>query len=178
MLDAAQRHGDAMSDGARIVQISVSPGGVPKRAVASARVTTMGVQGDAQRNRTHHGGPERALCLFSQDRIRALQSEGHPIQPGSIGENLTIEGIDWSQVTPGVYLRLGNEVVAEVTRYTSPCFNIRASFRDGDESRVSQKRHPDDSRVYARVLREGSITTGDPVRLLTRAEAAALVAPA
>ena len=91
-----------MSDGARIVQISVSPGGVPKRAVTLARVTTMGVQGDAQRNRTHHGGPERALCLFSQDRIRALQSEGHPIRPGSIGENLTIEGIDWSLVTPGV----------------------------------------------------------------------------
>jgi MOSC domain-containing protein YiiM len=159
-----------MSGSGRIVQISVSPGGVPKRPVASARVTTMGVQGDAQRNRRHHGGPERALCLFSEERIRALRAEGHPIQPGSIGENLTIEGIDWSRVTPGICLQLGDDVVAEITRYTSPCFNIRASFRDGDESRVSQKRHPGDSRVYARVLREGTITTGDPVRLLSRDE--------
>ena len=165
-----------MSDSARIVQISVSPGGVPKRPVASARVTTLGVQGDAQRDRVHHGGPERALCLFSQERIRALQAEGHPIQAGSIGENLTIEGIDWTHVTPGACLRLGDDVLAEVTRYTSPCFNIRASFRDRDESRVSQKRHPGESRVYARVLREGSITTGDVVRLLTRAQAQALLA--
>jgi MOSC domain-containing protein YiiM len=165
-----------MSASARIVQISVSPGGVPKRPVASAHVTAMGVQGDVQRDRIHHGGPDRALCLFSHERIRALQAEGHPIQPGSIGENLTIEGIDWSQVTPGVCLRLGDDVVAEVTRYSAPCFNIKASFRDRDESRVSQKRHPGDSRVYARVLREGSITTGDPVRLLTRNEAEVLVA--
>ena len=174
--DADRDHGDAESGSARIVQISVSPGGVPKRPVASARVTTTGVQGDAKRDRTHHGGPERALCLFAQERIRALQAEGHPIQPGSIGENVTIEGLDWTQVTPGVCLQLGGEVVVEVTRYTAPCFNIRASFRDRDETRVSQKRHPGDSRVYARVLREGSITTGDTVRLLTGAEAGGLLA--
>ena len=123
-----------MSDNARIVQISVSPGGVPKRPVASARVTPMGVQGDAQRDRTHHGGPDRALCLFSQERIRALQIEGHPIQPGSIGENLTIEGIDWTHVTPGVCLRLGDKVLVEVTRYTSPCFNTRTGVDDRSPS--------------------------------------------
>jgi MOSC domain-containing protein YiiM len=85
-----------MSGSARIVQISVSPGGVPKRAVSSARVTTLGLEGDVQRDREHHGGPERALCLFSQERIRALQAEGHPVTPGSIGENVTLEGLDWS----------------------------------------------------------------------------------
>ena len=174
--NADRDHGDAESGSARIVQISVSPGVVPKRPVASARATTTGVQGDAKRDRTHHGGPERALCLFAQERIRALQAEGHPIQPGSIGENVTIEGLDWTHVTPGVCLQLGGEVVAEVTRYTAPCFNIRASFRDRDETRASQKRHPGDSRVYARVLREGSIATGDTVRLLTGAEAGGLLA--
>jgi MOSC domain-containing protein YiiM len=163
-----------MSAGGRIVQISVSAGGVPKRPVAAARVTTLGVEGDAQRDLEHHGGPDRALCLFSQERIRALQAEGHPITPGSTGENLTIEGLDWSEVIPGSYLRLGAEVIAQVTRYTAPCVNITASFRHRDYSRVSQKRHPGDSRVYARVLREGSLSSGDPVRLLTEVEALAL----
>jgi MOSC domain-containing protein YiiM len=166
-----------MRGSARIVQISVSPGGVPKHAVPSARVTTLGVQGDAQRDREHHGGPDRALCLFSGDRIRALQAEGHPIAPGSIGENLTIEWVDWNAVTPGSYLRLGQEVIAQVTRYTAPCVNITASFLDRDYSRVSQKRHPGDSRVYARVLREGSLTSGDPVQLLTEDEALVLIGP-
>lgn len=67
-------------------------------------------------------------------------------------------------------------MIAEVTRYTSPCFKIKASFRDREESRVSQKRHPGDSRVYARVVREGSITMRDLVQLLTRNEAEVLVA--
>jgi len=54
-----------------------------------------------------------------------------------------------------------------VTRYTSPCFNIKAAFVDGEYARVSQKRHPGWSRVYTRVLREGTIRPGDPARLVS-----------
>jgi MOSC domain-containing protein YiiM len=125
-----------MNGRARIVQISVSAGGVAKRAVSSARGTRMGLEDDTQRNRKLHGGPDRALCLFSKERICILQAEGHPIAPGSIGENLTIEGIDWSRVAPGTYLRFGDHVVAEVTDYTAPCFNIKAAFHDRDHARV------------------------------------------
>lgn len=164
-----------MSGSSRIVQISVSPGGAPKRAVPSARVTTLGLEGDVQRDREHHGGPEWALCLFSQGRIRALQAEGHPITPGSIGENVTLEGLDWSAVVPGTFLRLGSEVVVQVTRYTAPCLNITGSFRDRDHARVSQKRHPGSSRVYARVLREGDLASGDPAGILSDREAPALI---
>jgi MOSC domain-containing protein YiiM len=80
-------------------------------------------------------------------------------------------------VTPGSCLRLGADVLAQVTTYTAPCLNITASFRDRDHSRVSQKRHPGDSRVYARVLREGSLRSGDAVQLLTEDEALALIGP-
>ena len=155
-----------MSDSGRIVQISVSPGGVPKRPVESADVTAGGVAGDVQRDLEHHGGPDRALCLFPMELIRTLQAEGHPIAPGQIGENLTVEGLDWDTVAPGVRLLLGEDVLVEVTRYTSPCGNIRAAFTGGNYARVSQKRHPGASRVYARVLRTGAIRRGDPVRLL------------
>jgi MOSC domain-containing protein YiiM len=155
-----------LSDSGRIVQISVSPGGVPKRPVESADVTAGGVAGDAQRDLEHHGGPDRALCLFPMELIRTLQAEGHPIAPGQIGENLTVEGLDWDTVAPGVRLLLGEDVLVEVTRYTSPCGNIRAAFTGGNYARVSQKRHPGASRVYARVLRTGAIRRGDPVRLL------------
>ena len=122
--------------------------------------------GDAQRDLEHHGGPDRALCLFPMELIRTLQAEGHPIAPGQIGENLTVEGLDWDTVAPGVRLLLGEDVLVEVTRYTSPCGNIRAAFTGGNYARVSQKRHPGASRVYARVLRTGAIRRGDPVRLL------------
>jgi MOSC domain-containing protein YiiM len=152
--------------GARIVQLSISNGGVPKRAVESVRVTPLGLEGDAHRDREHHGGPERAVCLFALEAIRALQAEGHPLVPGTLGENVTLEGLDWSAVQPGVRLRLGGEVLLEITRYTTPCFNIRPAFIDGDYSRVSQKRHPGRSRVYARVVETGTLRLGDSVQLL------------
>jgi MOSC domain-containing protein YiiM len=149
----------------RIVQLSVSPGGVPKRAVDVARVTTEGIEGDLH-TFIHHGGPDRALCLFAIEQIRVLAAEGHLIVPGSIGENVTVEGLEWGAVGPGTRLRLGERVVIEVTRYTSPCTKITDCFKDGDYSRVSQKRHPGSSRVYARVLTEGVIRRDDPVTLL------------
>ena len=139
---------------------------MPKHPVETAEVTVGGVAGDAQREREFHGGPDRALCLFSMELIRTLQAEGHPIAPGQIGENLTVEGLDWDKVAPGARLLLGEDVLVEVTRYTSPCASIRTSFRGGEYARVSQKRHPGASRVYARVLRAGAIRRGDPVRLL------------
>jgi MOSC domain-containing protein YiiM len=69
----------------RVVQISVSNGGVPKTAVPVARITETGVEGDRQANPEIHGGPERAVCLFSMERIRDLQAEGHAIVPGAAG---------------------------------------------------------------------------------------------
>jgi MOSC domain-containing protein YiiM len=150
----------------RIVQISVSPGGVPKLPVPAAEVTRAGVEGDGHRDLEHHGGPDRAVCLFSLEQIQALQAEGHPVVPGALGENVTLEGIEWTRVTPGSRLQLGPDVMLEITRYTSPCLNIRPSFSHGDYSRVSEKRHPGWSRVYARVVATGRIAAGDAVRLL------------
>jgi len=150
----------------RVVQISVSNGGLPKTAVPAARITEDGVEGDRQRDREHHGGPERAVCLFSMERIRDLQGEGHAIVPGAVGENLTVEGIDWDAIVPKSRILLGADVALEVTRYTSPCVNIRSSFAGGDFTRISQKRHAGWSRVYARVLVPGTVSAGDPVRVL------------
>jgi MOSC domain-containing protein YiiM len=159
---------------ARIVQISVSAGGVPKTPVAEAHVTPSGVAGDGHRHPAFHGGPDRAVCLYAMEAVRGLQAEGHGVAPGSLGENVTIEGLDWDLVVPGARLHLGDAVVLEVTRYTSPCVNISRAFRDGDYARVSHTRHPGWSRVYTRVLAAGTIRAGDAVLVLDGRQAAAL----
>jgi MOSC domain-containing protein YiiM len=161
----------------RIIQISVSAGGVPKLAVPNARVGALGLDGDGHRDAENHGGPERAVCLFSMEHIEALRREGHPVAPGTLGENVTIEGLSWSNVVPGTRLALGDTVVLEVSRYTSPCVNIKPLFIGGDYARVSQKRHPGWSRVYARVVTPGLIRERDPVRLLA-AKASSTAEPA
>ncbi len=166
----------------RVVQVSVSSGGVTKCSVAEARVGPLGLQGDAHRDPErhrdpeHHGGPERAVCLFSLEAIEALRDEDHAITPGAIGENVTVQGLDWRAVEPGARLLLGDRVLLQITRYTSPCLKIVRAFKDGDSSRVSQKRHPGWSRVYSRVLRGGVIRPGDSVRLVDEIEAAEVLA--
>ena len=144
--------------------INVSDGGVPKMPRPWAHVSANGVEGDRQDDHRFHGGPDRAVCLYSLDLIEALQGEGHPISPGSIGENLTLGGIDWGNVRAYARVEIG-DLVLEVTKATSPCTKIAGSFRDGEFVRVSQKVHPGWSRFYARVLREGIINVGDRVVL-------------
>ena len=164
-------------DKGTIVQLSVSPGGVPKRAVTEARVTQLGLDGDAHRF-TYHGGPERAVCLFPIEAIRGLVAEGNTVIPGALGENVTTEGLDWNAVAPGRHLLLGERVVLQVTTYTSPCTNIVPLFKAGDFSRVSQKRHPGWSRVYARVLLEGHVRPRDAIRVVSEVEASEIIAAA
>lgn len=127
-----------------------------------ALVTEHGLDGDQQRDLRFHGGLDRAVVLYSLDVIRALQDEGHPIAVGSTGENLTLSGVDWTSVSPGVELSIG-EVRLLVTKYASPCENVGPFFLDGDFTRISQKRHPGWSRVCARVLAGGIVRIGDSV---------------
>jgi MOSC domain-containing protein YiiM len=144
--------------------INTSNGGVPKFSRAWAQIRVTGLEGDRQEDRRYHGGPDRAVCLYSLDLIEALQGEGHPIMPGTIGENLTLHGVAWGDIRPETRLDIG-EVALEVTAAASPCYKIAGSFRDGEFVRVSQKMHPGWSRFYARVLREGLVSVGDRVVL-------------
>ncbi|MDQ3585012.1 MAG: MOSC domain-containing protein [Acidobacteriota bacterium] len=149
-----------------IHQLNVSRGGVPKIPVAEAWLTPEGLMGDAQSDRRHHGGPERALCLFSLELIEELRAEGHVIAPGSSGENVTVAGLDWSQLAPGSRLALGDEAVVEITSYAAPCRTISGSFVAGNSQRISHKKYPGQSRLYARVINSGRLAPGQSVRVL------------
>ena len=147
----------------RIFQINLSDGGLPKLACHLAEVVKLGLVGDRQEETDVHGGPDRALCLYSLERILTLQAEAHPIFPGAMGENLTLSGVAWELMVPGARLRMGGTVIVELTRYTTPCNNLIPYFIDGDYSRVAQKRYPGWSRLYARVLQVGRVQVGDRV---------------
>ena len=152
-----------MSRVGRVVSINVSNGGVPKLSVPSAHVTTSGMDGDRQADTNHHGGPDQTLCLFSKEVIDHWRNEGHPIEPGSVGENLTIEELDWSLLGPGTVLRVGADLVAEITWPATPCSKQAGWFTDGDFSRLSEKRYPGRNRWYAKVRSSGTVIIGDAV---------------
>lgn len=140
-----------------------SGGGVPKQAVEAVEVGWSGVVGDGQNDRRHHGRPWQALCLWSTGVIEGFRAEGHPLAPGLAGENISITGLPWERVRPGVQLLLG-DVVAEVSSYAIPCAKNAAWFVDGDFDAMHH-RHGPISRVYATVVEPGHLTVGDPVLL-------------
>jgi MOSC domain-containing protein YiiM len=145
-----------------VVQINRSRGGVPKLAVEQVAVTPGGLDGDRQANRRHHGRPWQAVCLWSAEVVEGLQREGHPITFGSAGENLTLRGLDWSALTPGLRLLAGTAVL-QITSYAIPCVKNRQWFDDGDFRRMSHEVRPGQSRLYASVVTAGEVATGDAV---------------
>lgn len=157
---------DLLSPTIQIFQINTSSGGVPKLPVPTAEVMPLGLINDDHNDTVHHGGVEKAVSIFSLELIRALQMEGHPIFPGSTGENITLVGLDWSLVIAGLRLKLGPTATIEVTRFATPCQTIRESFKNLEFNRISWRTNPGWARAYARVLVPGKIAIGDIVQIL------------
>jgi MOSC domain-containing protein YiiM len=139
-----------------------SSGGAPKHPVKMAVIGKNNVQGDKQNDLEYHGGPTRAVSLFSLERILALQKEGHPINPGSTGENITIKGLDWNLMKVGARFRIG-EAEIELTGPAPPCKTISKSFTEEGFVRISEKKYPGWSRWYASVRKEGLVSKNDEI---------------
>ncbi len=150
----------------RVLQVNVSPGGVPKLPVERAWVGRFGVEGDRQRHDTVHGGPHRAVALLGIEAIERVQADGHPIEPGSVGENLTTAGIEIASLPIGTRLAVGEQLLLEISAPANPCNLIGGSFRGGKSGRISVLTHPADTRMYARTIVEGPVQPGDRITVL------------
>ena len=151
---------------AEVHSINVSSGGVPKSKVESADIMKKGVEGDFNRFRDGRGGnTDRAVCIFSLELIQRLKDEGHPIEIGSTGENLTIRGVEWESLSEGTRLEIG-DVVLELSEPCAPCSKIGESFIGRRFDRVDHNQEYGWSRWLARVLREGRVTVGDSVNIV------------
>jgi MOSC domain-containing protein YiiM len=150
-------------EGGVVAGLFANDGGVGKQPIAQAAIGYRGVAGDRQRTRVHHGRVWQALCLWSAEVVQALQEEGHPVAPGATGENLSLEGVPWRELHPGMRLGIGDDVLVELSAYALPCKKNAGWFLDGDFGRMEHGHHPGWSRLYASVLRDGVVRVGDPV---------------
>ena len=138
----------------RLLGIFTSNGGVPKLPVDSAQIDNNGIVGDACNSKRHHGGPMKAICILENELLVKLQSEGHPIQAGTTGENMLVEGYN---LEVGKVFDVG-EVRLEVVSDATPCWKIADSFTEGDYSRMSHEKYPGETRWYCKVLETGKIS--------------------
>lgn len=146
----------------RVIAVCVGSGGIPKRAVRSSRVDELGLEGD--RHRYHlHGGANRAVCLFSTENYRALQTDGVTcVPPGAFGENLLTEGLDDARLELGDRLQVGEEVVLEIHDVREPCVTLKPLDRRFPELLTGR------SGWLCRVVRTGSVCTGDSIKRVAR----------
>lgn len=156
-----------------ILQINVSPGGVPKRPIPEAIVTTQGIQGDSWAHPDIHGGPNQAVLVITSEGIEELIAQGYALYPGALGENLTTTGLDRRQLRIGQRYRAG-EVLLELTKVRTPCTTLDvynpsiklaiydAQVNAGDASSPRWGL----SGLYARILKPGIIRPRDIMLLV------------
>lgn len=145
---------------------SVGVTAIDKRAVdGPVRVHKLGLHGDIQASRIHHGGVDQALYAYSQDDadywVAELQRE---LLPGMFGENLRVTGIGTTSAVIGERWKIGLDVEVEVTSPRVPC----ATFQRRMDEPQWVKRFTDAGRVgaYLRVIKTGSVQAGDHIHRL------------
>ena len=141
---------------------------IDKRAVAGAvRVGALGLRGDVQADRKHHGGPEKALYAFDQAEADHWAGElGEEVPPGRFGENLRVSGLAVDDAEIGERWRIGEALEVEITGPRTPCATFgRWLKQDGWVRRFAQHGR---AGAYLRVLTPGPVAAGDDITVLER----------
>jgi MOSC domain-containing protein YiiM len=134
-------------------------------------VGELGLDGDEVGSKKHHGGPDQAVYAYGADDYAWWSGElGQTLAPATFGENLTIDGLRSGELRVGDRLEVGDTVVLEVAAPRIPCANLAA--RMGDPLFVKRFARAARPGAYLRVIRPGTVETGDPVRLVAAADGA------
>lgn len=143
----------------RVVTVSVSTGGIPKRPVLAGLLAKAGFVGDGHCH-AGHIREDRAVSLLDQEILQRLEEEGFPVVPGIVGENLAVAGLSVQQMPPGTRLRI-DQVVLELQHPRQPGDALNAidpGLKDAMRDRCG---------YMASVIREGWIRPGMPIEVLT-----------
>lgn len=127
---------------------------------------TLNLDGDRQADLRVHGGPERAVMLYSADHYPRWERElGRRFEWGSFGETFTVEGLDEESGCVGDVLEIGAATI-QLSEVRGPCYKV--AYRTGVPDMIQRIEANGRSGFYARVLREGLVAAGDEVRLVDR----------
>jgi MOSC domain-containing protein YiiM len=141
---------------------------IDKRPVSGpVLVKELGLYGDVQADRQHHGGPDQAVYAFSQEEAAFWSTElGRSIEPGAFGENLRTEHVAVDDAELGERWQVGPELLLEVTAPRIPC----AVFGRWLEQPAWVRRFTERGRpgAYLRVVRRGAVTAGDTIEVVQR----------
>lgn len=133
-----------------VVAICVSSGGIPKLPVDEILITSDGLWGDGH-DHPKHRSPWQAVCLQDKEHLDAVTNEGIPLVCGTIGENLTLQGLDVQNLPIGTRLEFEGGVILETTKVRTPCYvldRVDVRLKEWLKGRCG---------MYAKVIRPGML---------------------
>ena len=126
-------------------------------------IKSLGIEADTICDTKHHGGPDQAIYVYGGPDYAWWSNElGKEIASGTFGDNLTISDLESAQFTVGDYLHVG-EITLQVTSPRIPCGTFAA--RMDDPQWVKKFRAGERPGLYCRVIKEGTVKTGDAVKV-------------
>ena len=147
-----------MSDVPTVVSVNISSGGIPKLPVEVGRVTADGIDRDAH-DHEKHNTPIQAISILDIEDLDDLRDEGFDVDPGALGENLTVRGLSVDELSPGDRLRLSGGVELEYTKLRKPCFVLDAvspQLKEVVKGRCGG---------YAKVITPGDVRAGETIEV-------------
>ncbi len=115
-----------------------------------------GIEGDRK-----GGSPKRQLNVMDDLTLAELQTDGYPTEPGALGENIILSGIDLRKLPNGTQLQLGNEAVIVLGKPREPCEQLTPldeRMPESVENRVG---------IMCRVIKYGRVRVGDMVQMIS-----------
>lgn len=151
--------------------------GIFKQSVTGpVRVNRLNMDGDGQADLANHGGEHKAVYAYSLDHYaywrQVLGRDDLPY--GQFGENLTVAGLDESQLCLGDQLQIGTALFT-ITQPRVPCYKLGIRF--GDAKMPGMFSESLRTGFYLRVLSQGTVEAGDPVNVLARGQGQVAIRP-
>jgi MOSC domain-containing protein YiiM len=113
-----------------------------------------GLEGDA-----HAGTWHRQVSFLASEEIDKAREKGLEVTFGDFAENIATTGVDWKRIPVGSRIRLGQNALVEITQIGKECHNRCAIYYKAGDCIMPREG------VFGRVLEEGKIRCGDPIRI-------------
>jgi MOSC domain-containing protein YiiM len=116
-----------------------------------------GIIGDA------HAGPwERQVSFLAAEQIQEARSRGLQVDFGDFAENVATEGVNWKELPLGTRVKLGQEVVVEITKIGKECHKKCAIYYQAGDCIMPREG------VFGKVIDGGTLRCGDAIEIFVR----------
>lgn len=129
-------------------------------------VSNTNIIGDEQADLINHGGPDKAICVYSYDHYSYWEEAlKHPLPLGAFGENFTVYGFTEKDVLIGDVFQIG-EAIVQVSQPRQPCYKLAKRFNK--ELLPLMISNTGYTGYYLRVLNPGKVSLNDSLTFLDR----------